>query len=152
MPISEIDSRIKFNPDKTISLQGQVGSLSVEVFGGPLARVQAAIFADDNSLLTGVGFGDFGLPLTTEVGGRASWLFQAPKNASFMKWSVQAVRSAAGLGNYSVTAKVRDANGDALQVSQFNAAIPDGAFSDNVIFDGVNFKGPGNDIPGGPKV
>ena len=150
IPPNGLDERIAFN--KEVGLRGQTGSLSVDVFGGPLARVQAAIFDANNTLLTGVGFGDFGPPLTTENGGRASWLFHVPPNALYMKWSVQAVRSAAGLGSYSVTAKVRNSAGDAQATGQFSATIPDGEFSDSIIFDGVKFSGQGVEIPKGPNV
>ena len=136
MPIV-IDGRIKFGA--TVPLSGSTGSLSVEVFGGPLARVQAAIFAADDTLLQAVGFGDFGPPLTTENGGRASWLFKVDGRAAYMKWGVQAVRSAANLANYSVTAKVRQADGTPLASGQFSAAIADGQLADDIIYDGVNF-------------
>lgn len=136
MPIS-IDGRMKFQT--TVPLQpGATGSLAVEVFGGPLARVQAAVFAADDSVLQGVGFDNFGPPLTTEFGGKANWLFKADARAAYIKWGVQAVRSAANLGSYSVTAKVRQADGGIVSSGQFSAQITDGQFADDIIYDGVN--------------
>jgi hypothetical protein len=149
MPIG-IDNRIKFGA--TVALIGATGSLSVEIFGGALARVQATIFAADDSVLQAIGYGDFGPPLTTEVGGRASWLFQVATNASYMKWSVQAVRSAANLGDYSVTSKVRNADGDALATGQFSASIATGQFADDIIYDGVNFASIALPMPAGTDV
>ena len=135
MPIT-LDGRIKFG--STITLPDQTGSLTVDIFGGPLARVQAAVFDANDKPIQAVGFDGFGPPLTTEIGGRASWLFQADPRASYVKWAVQAVRSGGNLGNYSVTAKIRQASGDALVTGQFSAAIAEGVIADDIIADGVN--------------
>lgn len=139
MPIT-VDGRIKFGSN--IMLSGQTGSLTVEVFGGPLARIQAAVFAADDTVIQAVGFGGNGAPLTTENGGRASWLFQIDSRAAYIKWGVQAVRSAGNLGDYSVTSKVRQLNGDALAIGQFSASIAAGQFADDIIYDGVNLAPP----------
>jgi hypothetical protein len=133
----DVDARIKFK--KEIPLPAQSGSISVEIFGGPLARVQIAIFDAGDNILDGVGFADFGPPLTTEIGGKASWLFESNPNASYVKWGVQAVRSAANLGAYSVTAKVRDSSGNPAATGQFSATIPDGKWAGDIVYDGVGF-------------
>lgn len=138
MPI-DIDGRIKFERSAVIPA-GSTGSLAVEVFGGPLARVQAAVFSADGTPLQGVGFDGFGPPLTTEIGGKATWLFLVPPNAAYLKWSVQAVRSAANLGSYSVTSKVRAANGDICAAGQFSAQIAAGQFADDIVYDGVDLS------------
>lgn len=147
MPIT-LDGRIKFG--STIMLSGQTGSLSVEVFGGPLARVQAAVFDANDTVIQGIGFDGNGPPVTTENGGRANWLFQIDPRASYIKWGVQAVRSAGNLGDYSVTAKVRQTNGEALATGQYSAAIAAGQFADDIIYDGVNLAPPmlGTILPG----
>ena len=82
VPIT-LDGRIKFG--STITLPDQTGSLTVDIFGGPLARVQAAVFDANDKPIQAVGFDGFGPPLTTEIGGRASWLFQADPRASYVK-------------------------------------------------------------------
>ena len=49
------------------------------------------------------------------------------------------MRSGGSLGSYSVTAKIRTADGALLATSQFSAEIPNGQFGDSVIRDGVDF-------------
>jgi hypothetical protein len=151
MAAFSIDARIKFAPGTDISLNGPTGSVSADVFGGPIARLQVALFDANDQVLQAVGFGKFGQSLTTEHGGRASWLFQADSKAAYIKWGIQAVRSAANLGSYSVTVKVRDSQGNALATSQFSATIPDGQFADDIIYDGVNFAQGLQAIPTGTQ-
>jgi hypothetical protein len=134
MPI-KTDARIRFG--QSIQLKGPSAIVSVEIFGGPIAAVQVAVFDSQDKVLEGVGFGNFGEPLTTEADGSANWLFKPVAQAAYVKWGVLALRSAAGLGNYSVTGKVRDQNGDTVVEGRFNGAIPDGALNDKLVFDGV---------------
>lgn len=151
MPI-EVDGRNKFSVPANFPAGSSTGTLSVEIFGGPLARVQAALFGADDKPITGIGFDPFPPPITTEKDGRASWLFELPAGAAYIKWGVQAVRSAASLSNYSVTAKVRSADGTPLVVSQFSALLDDKAFSDPIIYDGADIVHSGfaaAAIPGG---
>ena len=136
MPI-DIDGRIKFSVPAIFPAGSYSASLSVEVFGGPLARVQVAVFDATNKVVQGVGFDGFGSPLTTEDGGKVGWLFR-PTADCYIKWGVQAVRSAGNLGNYSVTAKLRLADGTPLVSGQFSALIPDGKFADDIIYDGAD--------------
>lgn len=151
MPIIT-DGRIKFTRPAVFPPGETTGTLSVEVFGGPLARVSAAIFSKQDVILKAVGFGGYGPSLTTENGGKASWLFELHPDAAYIKWSVQAIRSAANIVNYSVTAKVRSADGTPLVWGQFDAVIPDGKPDDTPIFDGADLlqtSGPGVTIDGG---
>jgi len=151
MTAFSVDARIKFKPGTDVSLPGPTGSLSADVFGGPIARLQVAVFDSNDKVLQAVGFGTFGHPLTTEIGGRASWLFEADPKAAYIKWGIQAVRSAASLGSYSVTVKVRDSEGNALATSQFSATIPDGDFADDIVYDGVGFVQAPQAIPAGAQ-
>ena len=148
MPITT-DARIKFGSGTDIALSGLTGSISCEIFGGPIARFQVAIFDANDKVLQQVG--SSGPPLTTVDGGRASWLFQIDPNASYIKWGVQAVRSAGSLGNYSVTVKVRNSAGDAEATSQFAAVIADGQFADSTFYDGVGFAQAQAAIPAGAQ-
>lgn len=153
MPITSPDARIKFK--QVAQLGGPTAILTVEVFGGPIVRLQAAIFDANDKLITGIGTGGLGIPLTSEVDGTARWLFEPPANGSYMKWGIQAIRSAAGLGLYTVSSKVRGPDGEELAVGRFGAKIPDGDASDDVIFDGVNLivgAGQGPAVPAGPHV
>lgn len=150
MPNISVDSRIKFQ--KTITLPGPTASISLQIFGGPLARFQVAVFDANDKVLQAIGFGPHGFPLTTENGGQTSWLFEPVLNAAYMKWGVQAVRSAANLGMYSVTVKVRDPDGNPIVTSQFSAAIPDGEFADDIIYDGVNLQQVAPAMPIGAQV
>lgn len=63
-------------------------------------------------------------------------------DAAYIKWGVQAVRSANNLGDYSVTAKVREANGNVLATSQFSASIADGSWADDIVYDGISIIAP----------
>lgn len=130
-----IDERIAFK--STVRLPGPTAILSVAVFGGPLIVLQAAVFDSSNRLLTAVGFGEHGAPVSSGANGTASWLFVPPAAASYVKWGVVAMRSAAGMGRYSITAKIRNAQGDALATGQFSAEIAEGSFSDDLVYDGV---------------
>ena len=133
-----VDGRIKFSAPARFPEGSSTGTLSVEVFGGALARVQVAVFSASDQVLQAVGFDPFGPPLTTENGGKVGWLFNLQAEAAYIKWGVQAVRSAGNLSNYSVTAKVRSADGTPVASGQFSAAIPDGKFADDIIYDGVD--------------
>lgn len=135
-----VDARIKFQ--SSIHVRDASGSLSVEVFGGPLARVQIALFNARDEAIQGIGFGNFGQPLTTEQAGKVNWLFNMNSDAAYIKWGVQAVRSANNLGDYSVTAKVREANGNVLATSQFSASIADGSWADDIVYDGISIIAP----------
>jgi hypothetical protein len=130
------DLRIKFN--ETVKLSKAGGIITADVFGGPLLRMQVAIFNAQDRLIGGVGTDGLGIPVTSEKGGTASWLFEPPADASYIKWGVQAFRLSAGFGQYSVSVKVRDHNGDTLVTGRFGAKIPDGEFFDDIIFDGVD--------------
>ncbi len=135
-----VDNRINYK--KAVALRGTSGSLSVDVYGSSTAvgRVQVSIFDDGDNILRAVGWAPYGDPLTTEQSGRASWLFSVPLEAAYMTWSVSAGRIATGQDSYSVTAKVRDASGDALAVSQFSALFASDKFADETYYDGVNFQ------------
>lgn len=155
MPIGTADGRIKFTRPAIFPAGASTGTLSIEVFGGPLARVSAAIFSAQDKLLFAVGFDEHGASLTTENGGKASWLFPLPPEAAYIKWSVQAFRSAGNLSNYSVTAKVRAPDGTALVSGQFDALIPDSQTADQPILDGADFVVPsasGPAITGGAQL
>lgn len=130
-----IDQRIAFK--STVRLEGPTAIVSAAVFGGPIILLQVAVFDAQDQLLDGVGFDGHGPAITSEQTGTASWLFVPKANASYVKWGVVAMRSAAGLGGFSVTAKVRNSAGDALATGQFSAKIDDGVFSADVIYDGV---------------
>lgn len=130
------DLRIKF--DETVRLTKAGGIITAEVFGGPLIRMQVAIFDAQDKFIGGVGSNGKGAPVTSENGGTARWLFEPPADAAYIKWGIQAFRLAAGLGSYSVSVKVRDQNGDTLVTGRFAAKIPDKEFFDDIIFDGVN--------------
>jgi hypothetical protein len=145
------DNRIKF--EETIALRGPVAIVVAEVFGGPIIRMQVGVYDADDKFLTGVGTNGVGEPVTSENGGVASWLFDVPPNASYIKWGVQAGVSAAGIRRYSVNGKVRDENGETLVAGRFGAEIPSGAAFDDVIFDGVNVavQSSVDSIPVGPK-
>lgn len=134
MPIT-LDARIKFG--QTIQLKGPTAVVSVEIFGGPVALVQAAMFDASDKVIDGVGFGNFGDALSTEETGKADWLFKPTPNAAYVKWGVLAVRSAAGLGNYSVTGKVRDEHGDTIVEGRYAGVIPEGQLNDKLAFEGV---------------
>ena len=133
MPIGT-DARIKFQ--QTIRLTGPSAIVSVEVFGGPIAAVQVAMFDANNRIIGGVGFNGTG-PLTSENNHTANWLFAPNPNAAYLKWGILPMRLSAGLGGYSITGKVRDQNGDTLIAGRFDGMIPDGAANDGVIYDGV---------------
>jgi hypothetical protein len=133
--IPKPDLRIKFN--QTVRLPEPVAIVSAAVFGGPIIRLQVGVFDKNDVLLTGIGTNGIGQPITSEQGGEASWLFQVPATASYVKWGVQAAPSAAGLRAYSITGRIRSHNGDELAVGRFSAAIPVGASADEFIFDGA---------------
>lgn len=131
-----LDARIKFG--QTVALPGPTAVVSAEVFGGPLLALQVAVFDAGDNIIDGVGFEGFGEPLTSELDGTASWLFRPTAQASYIKWGVVAIRNAAGLGRYSITGKVRDAQGTTLAAGRFSGEIPDGELNDGVVYDGVN--------------
>jgi hypothetical protein len=143
------DNRIKFG--QTINVSG-TGSISLDVTGGPMAALQVAIFDAADKLLSGVGFGALGQVLTTQQGGHVSWVFLVPKTTSYIKWGVQAFRSAANLGSYQAQVVVRDASGNALATGSFSATIPDGAFQDDIVYDGVNLAPQPQAVPAGASV
>lgn len=130
-----IDSRIAFG--QTVQLKGPSAMVTAEVFGGPIIALQVAVFDRLDNIIDGVGFDGFGETLTSEGDGSARWLFQPLVGASYIKWGIIAIRSAAGLGRYSVTAKLRDDNGDSLVSGRFSGEIPDGRLNDDVVYDGV---------------
>ncbi len=131
-----VDTRIKFT--KSITLSGPAGIVTVDVFGGPIILLQVAIFNAADQIIDGIGFQNFGSPASSEVDGTARWLFSTRPGMSYIKWGVVAIRSAAGLGRYSITGKVRDAAGNELVAGRFSAEIPDGQAIDEIIYDGVN--------------
>ena len=143
------DNRIKFT--KTVTLAGTC-SVTLDITGGPLATFQVAVFDDDDNLLNGVGFGSYGQVLTTEQGGHASWVFTVPQNASYIKWGVQAFRSAANLGSYTAEVNACDSDGHALATGSFSATIPNGSFQDDIVYDGVNLATMANTMPAGPTI
>jgi hypothetical protein len=143
------DNRIKFG--RSVTLTGNA-SITLDITGGPLAAFQVAIFDPTDKLLNGIGFGTFGPVLTTEQGGHASWVFAAPQTAAYMKWGVQAFRSAANLTNYAAEVNVLDGAGNSLIKSSFAAAIPSNAFQDDIVYDGVNLTASPPAIPPGNSV
>ena len=147
-----VDARIKFT--QSVSLQGPSAMVSSEVFGGPLITMQVAVFDANDNIIDGVGFPGHGEPLTSELDGTVSWLFVPKANAAYIKWGVIALRSAAGLGRYSVSGKVRDAAGNTLVSGRFSGQIPDGEMSDGVVYDGVKVSAataPLGALPKGPS-
>ena len=130
----ETDARIKFG--QSIRLDGPSAILSVEVFGGPIAAVQVALFDANDRVLDGVGF-DGKAVLTSDKQHTANWLFAPRPDAAYIKWGILPMRLSAGLGGYSITGKVRDHNGNTLVAGRFAGTIPDGEASDDVVFDGV---------------
>jgi hypothetical protein len=152
MPIDPngTDNRITYK--QAVPLLGASGSLSVDVYGSSTAvgSVQVSIFDNNDAILSAVGWPPYGAPLTTENNGRASWLFSVPENAAYMTWSVTAGRIALGQDAYSVTAKVRNSNGDALAVSQFSALFASDKFADDTYYDGVNFQQTRAAVPATP--
>jgi len=133
------DARIKFK--QTIQLSGPSAIVSVEVFGGPIVAMQVAVFDAQNKVIDGVGFNG-SEPITSEADGTANWLFTPSPKAAYIKWGVLALRSAANLGSYSVTGKVRDENGDTLVAGRYAGTIPDGQLNDTVVYDGVMLATP----------
>jgi hypothetical protein len=145
----ETDGRIKFG--RSVSLTGPVGIVTAEVFGGPIIRLQVGIYNARDEFLIGIGTNGQGAPLTSENGGVASWLFEPPKGAAYIKWAVQAVRSA-GVGRYSVSGKVRGADGEVLAAGRFATEIPKGEFADDVVFDGVLVETTAPELQGGARL
>lgn len=143
------DKRLKFQ--QTVTLVGSC-SVSLDITGGPLATFQVAIFDGNDNLLNGVGFGSYGQVLTTEQGGHASWVFTVPQNASYIKWGVQAFRSAANLGSYTAEVNACDSNGHALATGSFIATIPSASFQDDIVYDGVNLAPATSTMPPGPTI
>jgi hypothetical protein len=129
------DQRIKFS--KTVTLRGATASVNADISGGPIALLQVAVFDSNNQIVDGIGFEDFGPPASSEGNGTATWQFSPKATASYLKWGVIALRSAAGLGNYQVTGSMRDADGSPLASGTFSARIPDGKLSDDIVYDGV---------------
>ncbi len=152
MSVPKPDHRIKFS--QTVRLPKAVAIVSAAVFGGPIIRLQVGVFDKNNNLLTGIGTNGIGQPITSEQGGEASWLFEVPATASYVKWGVQAAPSAAGLRAYSITGKIRSHDGDELAVGRFSAEIPVGATADEFIFDGafVEIDNAGVAIPTGAAI
>ena len=130
------DLRINFS--RVVSLR-KAAIITAQVFGPPIIRMQVAIFDDQDRLIGGVGTGQFGPVRTSSADGVARWLFDVPPDAAYIKWGVQAMRSAGGLGgSYSVSGKIWDEQGVELASGRFGSEIPDGAFADDFIYDGVN--------------
>ncbi|WP_431052998.1 hypothetical protein [Roseateles sp. L2-2] len=128
------DKRIAFRP---ISVsEGEVVSLTVDVTGGPIARVQVIVVDANGKVTQGVGSHEFGEPLTTENGGRVRWSFVAGPGLSHVKWGVTAVRSGANLADYTVASRLSDTSGRTLESGRFDAVIPDKKSNDDIQFDG----------------
>lgn len=140
------DNRIKFT--KTVTLAG-AASITLDVTGGPMAAFQVAIFDAQDQLLNGVGFGALGQVLTTQQGGHTSWPFTVPQSASYIKWGIQAFRSAANLGTYNAVGNVCDSGGNVLATGSFIAMIPDNTFQDDIVYDGVNLAPVAGAVPSG---
>jgi hypothetical protein len=134
--MTKISDDQRFNFKQKVPMAGSAGTLVITVTGGPLARLCAGVFDKDGKPLQGVGFGNFPPPLTTLHGGTTSWSFEAPANASYVQWGVQAQRSAGRLGDYTVTANLKA--GAAELTAHYDAQIPDGMEADDVVvYDGV---------------
>jgi hypothetical protein len=148
MPIST-DGRIKFN--QTIRLNGRSAIVCAEVYGGPILRLQAAVFDANDKVIDGVGFDPYGPMIDSARTGKAEWLFVPKPNASYIKWGVQVLRLSAGLGGYSVTGKVRDEHGDTVASGRFAGVIADGSPAENLIYDGVRIMpSAASTLPKGP--
>jgi len=133
-----VDARIKFT--QTVKLAGPTAIITAAVVGGPILMMQVAVFDSSDQIIDGVGFEGHGELVSSQANGTASWLFKTDPRAAYVKWGVIAVRSAGGLGRYSVTAKVRAADGEPLAIGQFSAEIAEGNFSDDIVFDGVKLE------------
>lgn len=137
MPKLDPDGRFKFNT--TVNLSATTPStLSVDIYGGPIARIMATLFNAKDEVIATVG--QDGHLLSTETNGSASWLFQAVPQASYLKWYIWANRSAANIPNFSITVKVRDSSGNALATAQCAGVIPEGQWSlpkNDPIVDGI---------------
>lgn len=143
------DNRIKFT--QSVSLAGTC-SVTLDITGGPLANFQVAIFDAQDNLLNGEGTDKYGPPLDTAQGGHASWPFPVPQTSSYIKWGVQAYRSAANLGSYTAEVNVLDSTGHAVATGSFNATIPNGVFQDDIVYDGVMLLAQASAVPAGPSV
>lgn len=137
MPIiKDKDFRIAFK--QKVKLLGKGAMISAtDVTGGVIIKLQVEIYNANDQLLDGVGSGELGPPVTSEHGGKASWLFKPHPDMSYIKWGITAFRSAFNLGRYSVSTKVFDFDGTELAVGRFEAEIPEGKFNDMLIKDGV---------------
>jgi hypothetical protein len=134
--IKDKDFRIAFKQKVELLGKGAMIS-STDVTGGVIIKLQVEIYDANDQLLDGVGSGELGPPVTSERGGKASWLFKPHPNTSYIKWGITAFRSAFNLGRYSVTTKVFDFDGKELAVGRFEAEIPEGKINDVLIKDGV---------------
>ncbi|MDR7331709.1 hypothetical protein [Roseateles asaccharophilus] len=134
MPITK-DQRLNL---ATLTLtDGDVVSLSVDVTGGPLARVQVIVVDKAGNVVNGAGSHGFGSPLTTANGGRARWSFNVNADIALVKWGVVAIRSGANLGDYTVVSRLTSGTGAVLGTGRFDASIPDDKVNDDLHQDGV---------------
>lgn len=146
-----LDARIKFQ--QTVSLPGPTAMVSAEAFGGAIVAMQVGVYDANDKLIDGVGFAGHGEVVTSEADGVASWLFEPKPEASYVKWGLVAIRSAAGLGQYSVNGKIRDQNGNTLAAGRVAGRIAQGSADGGVFYDGVFVSVPRKpgDLPAGPR-
>ena len=125
----------RYNFRSPIRLSGSC-SITLDIVGGPLGHLQVAIFDANDQLLNGVGTGSFGPGLTTENGGHVGWVFTVPQNVSYIKWGVQAVRSAPTL-SYTATVNVCTSDGTVAAQGIIGSTIPNDASNDDIFYDGT---------------
>lgn len=101
--------------------------------GGPTAMLQAAVFSDDGSILTAVGFLGYGSPLSTGSTGQIRWPITIKDvghaRPARLKWRTIVTAGAADLHSYTVNLVVLD-DGEVVWKRSLNRQIPEGQDSE----------------------
>jgi hypothetical protein len=101
--------------------------------GGPTAMLQAAVFSNEGSILTGVGFLGFGAPLSTGDTGTIRWPIHTKDvghaKAARVKWRTIVTAGAADLHPYTLHIEFID-DGQVAWRRTLHRSIPDGQDSE----------------------